>query len=91
MLAFILPGVLTLVLGLVLYNRRLFNLAFKKWYGGKGADVREKYRATDVRRNPRDTMRDAFRDQLKTAWLILVCGLAMGLLVFFTNGGGDTV
>ncbi len=91
MMAFIFSGALTLLLGIVLFNHKLFDLAFKKWYGGKGADVREKYRATDVRRNPKDTMRDVFCEQLMTVWKILILGLGLGLLVFFANGGGDQV
>lgn len=91
MAAFILVGVFATLLSSILYIPALFNLAFNRWYRSKGADVREKYRAVDVRRSAKDTMRDAFREQLKNAWTVLLVGLGLGLVVFFTRGGGEVV
>lgn len=88
---FIILGVLVVFLGVLLLVPVLFEGVFRYWYGRKNAQIREKYRAIDVRSRPEKTMHRELYLQLRMIWLLLATGLVLGLLFTFMSAGGEIV
>lgn len=91
MQVFVILGVLVVLLGTIIVVPAFFEGAFRCWYRQKNGEVREKYRAIDVRGRPENTMHRELSVQLRLIWLLLAAGLGLGMLITFISGGGEVI